>query len=65
MASGQWAVYRPGQLPVEITSGDLFRAEVAGAKDLQPTRMEYDHEGRMYYSVDDYPLRDCLRAAIR
>jgi hypothetical protein len=30
-ASGRWAVYRPGRLPVKITSGGLFRVEVAGA----------------------------------
>jgi hypothetical protein len=23
MASGRWAIYRPGRLPVEITSGEL------------------------------------------
>ena len=63
MASGRWAVYRPGRLPVEITSGDLFRIEVAGAKDLQLTRMEYDQIDRQYYSIDNYPLRDGLRAA--
>ena len=28
MASGRWAVYCPGRLPVEITSGELFRVEV-------------------------------------
>jgi hypothetical protein len=64
MASGRWAVYRPGRLPVEITSGELFRVEVAGAKELQLTRMEYDLIDRQYYSVDNYPLRDGLRAAI-
>jgi hypothetical protein len=64
MASGRWAVYRPGRLPVEITSGELFRVEVAGKKELQLTRMEYDLIDRQYYSVDDYPLRDGLRAAI-
>jgi hypothetical protein len=30
MASGRWAVNRPGRLPGEITSGDLFRVEVGG-----------------------------------
>jgi Domain of unknown function (DUF5348) len=64
MASGRWAVYRPGRLPVEITSGESFRVEVAGATGLQLTRIEYDHSGRRYYSVDGYPLRDGLRAAI-
>jgi hypothetical protein len=48
MASGRWAVYRPGRLPVEITSGELFRVEVAG-KGLHLTRMEYDHTDRQYY----------------
>jgi hypothetical protein len=65
--SGRWAVCRPGLDPVEITSGELFRVEVAGAKELRLTRMEYRHlpggDGA-YYSVDGYPLRDGLRAAI-
>jgi hypothetical protein len=62
--TGRWAVYRSGRLPAEITSGELFRVEVAGAKELQLTRMEYDLIDRQYYSVDNYPLRDGLRAAI-
>ena len=64
MASGRWAVYRPGRVPIEITSGELFRVEVTGAKELKLTRMEYDQIDRQYYSIDDYPLRDGLRAAI-
>jgi hypothetical protein len=64
MASGRWAVYRPSRVPIEITSGELFRVEVAGAKELKLTRMEYDQIDRQYYSIDDYPLRDGLRAAI-
>jgi hypothetical protein len=43
---------------------ELFRVEVAGARELQLTRMEYDLIDRQYYSVDNYPLRDGLRAAI-
>jgi hypothetical protein len=62
MPSGRWAVCRPGQEPVEITSGKLFRIEVDG--ELKLTRLEYSHAGRRYYSVDGYPLRDGLRAAI-
>jgi hypothetical protein len=62
MASGLWAVYRPRRLPVEITSGELFRVEVNGVKELQLTRMAYSHdEPGGYYSVDGYPLRDGLR----
>ena len=34
------------------------------ASDLQLTRTEYNHTDRCYYSVDGYPLRDGLRAAI-
>jgi hypothetical protein len=49
-------------LPVEITSGELFRVEVAGATGLQITRMEYNHTDRQCYSVDGYP--GGLRAAI-
>jgi hypothetical protein len=64
MPSGRWAVCRPGRAPLEITSGELFRVEVAGAKELQLTRMEYDLIDRQHYSVDSYPLRDGLRAAI-
>jgi hypothetical protein len=41
MASGRWAIYRPGRLPIEITSGELFRVEVGGQ--LKLTRMEYRH----------------------
>jgi hypothetical protein len=49
----------------EITSGELFRVEVAGVEGLQLTRMEYSHdEPRGCYTVDGYPLRDDLRAAI-
>ena len=64
MASGRWAVCRAGREPVEITSGELFRIEVAGAKELKLTRMEYDQIDRQYYSIDGYLLRDGLRAAI-
>jgi hypothetical protein len=53
------AVCRPGREPVEITSGKLFRVEVAG--EMRLTRMEFR---RGYYTVDGYPLRDGLRAAI-
>jgi hypothetical protein len=59
MASGRWAVYRPGLLPVEITSGERFRIEFHG--EMRLTRMEFR---RGYYTVDGYPLRDGLRAAI-
>jgi hypothetical protein len=63
--SGRWAVCRAGESPIEITSGELFRVEVAG--ELRLTRMEYRHlpggDGA-YYSVDGYPLHDGLRAAI-
>src|SRR5262245_58058668 len=49
--SGRWAVCRPGLLPVEITSGDVFRVEVDG--ELKVTRMEFAHSagGGQYYSV--------------
>ena len=65
--SGRWAVCRPGREPREISSGEPFRVEVGGAKELQLTRMEYRHlrrGGGEYFSVDDYPLRDGLRAAV-
>lgn len=72
--SGRWAIVRPGQRPVEITSGEVFRIEVDG--ELKPTRMEFRHfsgplKGRThrgqpgeYYSVDGYWLRDGVRAAL-
>jgi Domain of unknown function (DUF5348) len=63
MASGRWAVYRPGHLPHEITSGESFRVEFQG--ELKLTRMEFRQSPRRgYYTVDGYPLRDGLRAAI-
>ena len=58
MASGQWAIYRPGRLPVEITSGELFRVEVADVEGLQ-----YNHTERQCYSVDGYPLREHVSRA--
>jgi hypothetical protein len=61
--SGRWAIVRPGREPVEITSGELFRVEVAGVEGLQLTRMAYDNNG--YYSADGFPLRNGMRAAVR
>jgi mandelamide amidase len=49
MASGRWAIYRLGRLPVEIMSGDLFPIEFAGAKELKLTRMG----GCFAYSLDN------------
>ena len=44
--SGRWAIVRPGHIPVEITSGDLFRVEMNG--ELKVTRMEFrDFTGPM------------------
>jgi hypothetical protein len=63
MPSGQWPVCRPGETPHEITSGDLFHIEFAGK--LHLTRMKFRYSPRRgYYTVDGYPLRDGLRAAI-
>jgi hypothetical protein len=64
--SGRWAICWPGRLTLEITSGDTFRVEVPGTPELQLTRMEYRHfdRGGEYYSIDEYPLRDGLRAAL-
>jgi hypothetical protein len=59
--SGRWAILRLGREPFELTSGDVFRVEVDGK--LQITRMGHLwSEG--YYSIEGYPLRDGLRAAI-
>ena len=60
-SSGRWAVCRPGHDPVEILSGELFWVEVDG--ELRLTRME-EVWGEGYYSIDLYPLRNGLRAAI-
>ena len=63
MASGRWAVCRAGREPVETTSGERFRIEFLG--EMRLTRMEFRHTPRRgYYTVDGYPLRDGLRAAI-
>jgi hypothetical protein len=28
--SGRWAIVRPGRIPIEITSGELYRVEANG-----------------------------------
>jgi hypothetical protein len=58
--SRRWAICRPGHDPIEITSGELFRAEVDG--ELRATFMEYAH-GLGYYLVDATSCAG-LRAAI-
>ena len=66
-SSGCWAVCRPGEEPREIASGEPFRVEVASAKELRVTRMEFRNlrrGGGEYFSVDDYRLREGLRAAV-
>jgi hypothetical protein len=63
--SGRWALCRPGHPPVEITPGYPFRVEVDG--ELRVTRMEYRHfdrGGGEYCSVDGYPLRNGVLAAL-
>ena len=60
-ASGRWAILRPRREPFELTSGDVFRVEVDGK--LQITRLGHLW-GQGCYSVDGYPLRDGMRAAI-
>jgi hypothetical protein len=62
-STGRWAVCRPGQEPVEINAGDVFRIEVPGEAGLRRTRMEH-MDGEGYFSVNGYNLRDGLRAAI-
>jgi hypothetical protein len=70
--SRRWAVCRPGRYPVEIASGEPFRVEVPGKDGLQLTRMEYRQKETFggvvqlagHYSVDDFELRNGLRAAI-
>jgi hypothetical protein len=66
MPSGRWAVCRPGQASVEITSGELFRVEDEVDGKLKVTRMEFQHSGSTgeYYSVDGYRLLNGLREAI-
>jgi Domain of unknown function (DUF5348) len=60
-ASDRWAILRAGREPFELTSGDVFRVEVDGK--FQITRMRHLW-GQGCYSVDGYPLRDGMRAAI-
>jgi hypothetical protein len=62
-SSGRWAICRPGQPPVEITSDEEFRIEVRGVDGLQLTRMAHLY-AEEYYSADGYPLWDGLRAAL-
>src|SRR5262245_11518940 len=46
----------------EITSGDVIYLDVGGEWKL--TRIEYDHQAQAYVSVDGYPLRDGIEAAL-
>ena len=63
IAFGRWAVCSAGRKPVKITSGERFRVEFLG--EMRHTRMKFrDSPRRSYYTVDGYPLRDGLRAAI-
>ena len=67
--SGRWAVCRPGRVPVEITTGEVFMIEVPGAyPEMRRTRMGLMHheggDGGEYYSVHGYRLADGLRAAL-
>ena len=64
---GRWEIYG-GMNPLtttEVTSGDVIYVEVDGQDGLEPTRIEFVHDGRGggdYVSVDDYPLWDGMRA---
>lgn len=62
--SGRWAVVARDREPYEITSGEVFAVDVAGV--LRKTRMEFARgsSGGRYVSVDDFPLREGLRAAV-
>jgi hypothetical protein len=47
LPSGRWAVCRPGQAPVEITSGEVFRVEDPAKEGLaHHARSEQDATGR-------------------
>jgi hypothetical protein len=59
--SRRWTICRPDREPVEITSGELFRVEVDGV--LRLTRMSHTPISG-YFSIDDYELRDGMRAEI-
>jgi hypothetical protein len=72
-SSGRWAIFRPGERPIEITSGEVFYLEVNGQ--LRLTRMEFRHFGELlkgrhlslrgeYYTSDGHPLRNGARAAL-
>ena len=63
MASGQWAVCRPGETRQELTAGDLFLIEFASKLQLKRMKCRY-RPRRGCCTVDGYPLRDGLRAAI-
>ena len=39
--SGRWAIFAKDRHPDDLTSGDVFAVEIAGA--LQITRMEFAH----------------------
>ena len=68
--SGRWAIVDRAGGVHEITSGEVFHVEVAGAEKssivsigMRTTRMEFAQSEGGYYSVDGFVLRDGLRAA--
>jgi hypothetical protein len=63
--SGRWAICRPDRFPIiELTSGDMFRVEVAGKLELRVMRLGFRRYGRggEYYSVGGFRFATgCVR----
>lgn len=60
-SSGRWEIEYTDSDPIQITSGDQFYIEVSGSGSMELTCME-SRRGQ-YYSIDEHPLRDGLRAS--
>jgi len=59
---GRWEIIREGRMPYGLSSGSRVLLEVDGV--LRLTSVEYGHDGRGYYSVDNYLLAGGLHAAL-
>ncbi len=63
LASGYWGIVYESGLHDELHSGDSIYLESRDGKYMAPTRIEYDHPNRTFYSVDGYALREGAKAS--
>ena len=60
---GKWQIC-VGTARHEISSGEVILLDVSGDGEWKRTRIEHSKSEGGYYSVDGYPLRDGMLAAL-